>query len=253
MPENWEVYLCQIEDKLASIVLDLGLHEVAPLPGLEHLVWLRVALLDAREDGLTTPDEAERLGEIEDALTQVVEEADGAIVYTGRTTCDGSRDFFLYASDATSAEARLSAMMVPFSSYEFETGTQHEPEWTAYFTFLYPSPRDLQVINNEQLGRLLRENGDDPTIAREVGHWAFFETPEGRAQFLAEVLTQGFTAEDQSDDGPNPRPYKLAFARNDTVDRDTINDVTLNLFDLAITCGGEYDGWETSVEKPGPS
>ena len=250
MSENWEVYLCQIEDKPASIVVDLGLHDDAPLAGLEDLVWLRVALLEARDDGLTTDDEAETLGDIEDALTGAVEESDGAMVYVGRTTCDGSRDFFFYAGDGMSAEARLSAALVPFSAYEFETGTKPEPEWSAYLEFLYPSPRDFQLITNGQLGQALVSHGDDPTIVREVSHWAYFETPESRAEYLAEVLTQGFTAEDQSDDGEPPRPYRLSFAREDAVDPDTINNVTLSLYDLALTRGGVYDGWETSVEKP---
>jgi regulator of RNase E activity RraB len=35
------------------------------------------------------------------------------------------------------------------------------------------------------------------------------------------------------------------------VDLRTINDVVLDLFDLAGECAGEYDGWETSVEKDG--
>lgn len=251
MPENWEAYLCQIEDKPASIVVNLGLREEAPIEGLEELVWIRVALLDARPDGLWSDEESETLGEIEDALILAVEEAEGAIIYAGRTTCDGSRDFFFYASDGMSAESRLSAAMVPFPSYEFEIGTKSEPEWTAYLEFLYPSTRDFQLISNEQLTRLLLSHGDDPTIVREVSHWAYFETPEDRAQFLAEVLSQGFTAEDQNDeDETQIRPYKLTFAREDPVDLATMNRVTLDLFDLAQTCNGEYDGWETTVEKP---
>ena len=252
MPENWEAYLCQIEDKPASIVVNLALRDDAPLADLEDLVWIRVALLDARVDGLWSDEEAETLGDIEDALSLAVEEAEGAIVYVGRTTCDGSRDFFFYATDGMSAEARLSAAMVPFPSHEFETGTKNEPEWTAYLEFLYPSPRDFQLITNEQLSRLLISSGDDSTIVREVSHWAYFESPEGRAQFLAEVLTQGFTAEDQSDDDTQIRPYRLTFAREETVDLATMNHVTLNLYDLALTCEGVYDGWETTVEKPKP-
>ncbi len=44
-------------------------------------------------------------------------------------------------------------------------------------------------------------------------------------------------------------PYGVTLERTDRVDRDSIDELTLDLLDLAQELGGEYDGWETTVEK----
>ena len=41
----------------------------------------------------------------------------------------------------------------------------------------------------------------------------------------------------------------MTLERIDRVDWDSINTVTLQLFDVANNHAGEYDGWETSVER----
>lgn len=44
-------------------------------------------------------------------------------------------------------------------------------------------------------------------------------------------------------------PYTLQIARVDNVDLDSVNAYTLSLWELAGEYNGDYDGWETSIEK----
>jgi regulator of RNase E activity RraB len=98
---------------------------------------------------------------------------------------------------------------------------------------------------------LPEKEGDPLTAPRPVRHWVYFTSPENRAEFVSRAMSKGFqiTDEHESDDPEAERPYGVTLERIDRVDRDSINEVTLDLFDLAQELGGEYDGWETTVEK----
>jgi len=53
----------------------------------------------------------------------------------------------------------------------------------------------------------------------------------------------------QNDDAKRERRFGLTLSRSHAVNFRTINNVVLELFNLADECAGDYDGWETSVEK----
>jgi regulator of RNase E activity RraB len=44
-------------------------------------------------------------------------------------------------------------------------------------------------------------------------------------------------------------PYKLHISRIDNVDFDSVDEYVLDLWEFANECNGDYDGWETSIEK----
>src|SRR5688572_17352815 len=138
MSDDWDFYFCQVESSPASIFVDLGVRNDAPVAGLTEMSWLRLYMRHPRDDGLSSNEEYARLSEIEDALTAATSSLDGGMAYVGRNTTDGRRDYYFYAVDGTQAESSLSAAMVPFSEYEFETGSRSDPEWSVYFDFLYP-------------------------------------------------------------------------------------------------------------------
>lgn len=247
MSDDWDFYLCHVEDTTASQFVDLGIHDEAPLPGLEEMAYLRLQLREPRDDGLADRGEFERLTEIEDALAAAVAD-DAKIAYVGRSTANGCRDFFFYCADAQATQSCLSGAMVPFSGYEFETGAHADPQWSAYFEFLYPSPREFQMILNGRVLASLEEYGDQFDIEREVCHWIFFPSSEDRSRFMGAAVERGYQVIEQDDEGEGDRKFTLKVARTHAVDFGTINDVVLELFDLAEECNGEYDGWETPVE-----
>ena len=69
------------------------------------------------------------------------------------------------------------------------------------------------------------------------------------ARFLAAASQKGYKIVSQSDDGKDSRQFGLAVSRFHAVDHRTINSMVLELLDLAGECEGDYDGWETSVER----
>jgi regulator of RNase E activity RraB len=84
-----------------------------------------------------------------------------------------------------------------------------------------------------------------------VSHWAYFKSTEDRSKFIAKAINMGFknTYEYATEKVGDGLPYGVTIERNDRVDWSSINEVTLPLFRLAREFDGDYDGWETSVEK----
>lgn len=247
MSDNWDFYFCHVDNNPASIFVDLGIHADAPLPELTEMVWLRLYVRQLRDNGLPRKEEFDRLKEIEDVLTESVSDSATKTTYVGRNTSDGRRDFYFYTTNALQAESCLSAAMVPFPEYEFETGHRPDPKWSTYFAFLYPSPRSYQTMMNSHTLENLKRHDDKHEIEREVCHWIYFPSAEDRSRFLAASLEKGYRSVKEWDDDKTPRPYGLTIARVTTVDYTTINNVVLELFDLAQECNGDYDGWETQV------
>ena len=250
MSDDWDFYFCQVDDRPASIFVDLGVHQDVPIAGLGDMAWLRVIMRRPRQgDGLSSSDEHGRLCEIEDALTQALANADITISYVGRNASNGCRDFYCYAANGVSAESCLSTVMVPFSEYEFEVGSRPDPDWSTYRDFLYPSRRGYQTIANHRVLANLEQHGDNHEIEREVSHWIYFQVADDRDRFVTAACQMGYKLVAQNDDAKGERLFGLTVSRSHAIDFGTINDVVLTLFDLADEYAGEYDGWETSVEK----
>jgi hypothetical protein len=91
MSTDWDSYLCRIGEDPASIYLDLGIASAAPLETHAYLATLPVAMLNPREDGLSSQEEFADLIALEDDLVARLH-GDKAL-YVGRCTTRGSRIF----------------------------------------------------------------------------------------------------------------------------------------------------------------
>ncbi|RKR09965.1 regulator of ribonuclease activity B [Flavobacterium sp. 81] len=101
---------------------------------------------------------------------------------------------------------------------------------------------NLGVINS------LRNGGDKLTASREVFHWIYFKDEKQRNNYLTEVSKKGF--ELVSSNKINDKfPYQLQIKRIDKVDENSVNDYVIYLWEKAIEYNGDYDGWETNIEK----
>src|SRR5690606_39452416 len=56
--EEWEFYFSNVNDKLGSIFVDLGLRKVAPLTDKTNVVWISIKMNTPREDGLSSQEES---------------------------------------------------------------------------------------------------------------------------------------------------------------------------------------------------
>jgi uncharacterized protein (TIGR01619 family) len=250
MSDNWDFYFAHVNEVVASLFVDLGIRDSVPDPHRPWLLWSWVYFQQHSDDGLSTSDEAPVLNQIEDALIQAVKERTEAEL-VGRITTNGRREFYFYGPRSDGFAEAVANALKNYPEYQFDAGAQDDPEWSQYIDVLYPTPEECQRIANRQVVENLEECGDSLKAPRPVRHWIYFKSSEDLSKFVAEAVSSGFKVihESESDDLESDYLYGVTLERVDNVDWDSINDVTLHLSRLAGAFGGDYDGWETSVEK----
>ncbi|MCW1840006.1 DUF695 domain-containing protein [Prosthecomicrobium hirschii] len=248
MSDRWNFYPLMIEDKPASIFVDLGINELVPVAGFPTMAFLSVRMREPRDDGLSSQAEYETLMALEDTIFKFAA-GDDRTLYVGRSTSDGCRDFYFYTRDAA-IENNLRRLMQNWPQYAFETGTRLDAEWTTYSQFLYPSAEDLQLIGNRDVVYQLQQNGDHSDCPRPIDHFAVFRTVHDRDAYGRFLVTDGFSISDKpaSQDGR----FGISFSRSDRPDQ--IDPVTIGLYRAALEHNGDYDGWGCAavIRRPTP-
>ncbi len=246
MPEIWKSYFCNVNEKLSSIALDLGLRERAPLPDKPWLLWVWIYLQSPRPDGLSDRSEFLTISAIEDELTKQLGENCGGI-YAGRITGDGRRELYFYGSDSKKFKRAVSSAMSGFRSYRFNSDAQKEPDWNQYFNVLFPSEENMERIKNQDVLSAMMERGDKLEPVRDVHHWIYFKTREGRDWYKSAVAQHGYAIEKETDAEREAHPFGLIITRDQSVRQVEIDDAVLELFRLAKHVNADYDGWEARV------
>lgn len=249
MAENWNSYICNVNGELASIFLDLSLHDKAPDSTRPCLLFVWVKMRLPRPDGLSSAEEAETLWKLGDNLTAALEKHLKA-VFVGRITTQSRREFYFYTPQAPKDDAEVVQSLSTFVGYEFEMGTQEDPDWEQYLSVLYPADEELEKIKNQQVLEVLVKNGDQLSEPREVSHWIYFKTEVDRSTFSKAMEELGYQILVCKQDPKRPPDYGVQICRVDRVDQASIDEVVLEIFRFAKASNGRYDGWETVVVRP---
>lgn len=253
---SWEFYSCEVDDKLASISLDLNFQNTAPLASHSKLLWVSVRMLYPDKRGLSSSKEAPILGEIEDAIAKALEQKLQA-VQVGRLKSDGTQDLFFYAPSTLNFEDIVEDAMYNFPEYAFACEKRDDERWEDYFGLLMPDEYQLQCIQNRKVIQQLEQHGDHLDQEREVDHWLRFTTREQMEQCCAEaeklgykVVATGDTSKNKDYDGkPLEHPFFAQLSRVDNVQWNNVNAYVWQLCELARNHHGQYDGWGCSIQK----
>jgi Regulator of ribonuclease activity B/Family of unknown function (DUF695) len=243
MEQDWVTYPIDGEDGTRLVGINLALAKVAPdaLRSLNILIF--IPFKQPGDDGLGDSGERERIGKMEDALSEKIEGALGAVHFVS-VRGGGGVSFGAYAKPGQ-AMSLENAAREAFAGYTIEFHSDSDAEWEAYWDLL-PDNDTLREIADLHLVHFLEDQGDTLTTPRPVDHFAIF--PERReAEHYAKMASRHEfeTRVDESDDGS----VTVVATREDPVDFESIHEVTSVLSNLAEEAGGEYDGWETRVEK----
>ncbi len=250
MSDNWDVYFTTINDHFASILLDMGIANDAPDLDRPALLYVWIKLNHPDEHGMISDGEYESLHLIEDALADEICSAVRA-VHVGCVTREGRRELYFYARSARGLEETAQRVMDSMGTHRWMCDSKEDPQWEHYLHLLYPTTYDIHIMKNRQVVQLLSEEGDTLEKERTVFHWAYFSGESSRSKFIEAVRQRGYSLDDEmlSDTPEDPYPFGVSFQRIDHVDWNSINEVTTELLELADALEGNYDGWETSVEK----
>ena len=267
MPDNWDFYLCMLEDGPASILVDLAAAIDAPNRSLPRMAYVSVVVLHEDENGFPGDTEFEDLARLEDSLAETA--TGSGCRYVGRCVNDGRIDYIFYAPLVDGWDEIAASALKEFEHYEWTTGVHDEPDWATYVNFLYPDALGMLDIQNRRMLLRLEKMGDNTEALRPVQHWLEFSSTEGRDAFVREAAEQGFLPEaeycgdsDVVESVPNRHDpslrtvgryavgeakIELCLCRNDAPK--AMEEVTVNLAEAALRWGGEYIGWACAVQE----
>ena len=248
MSEQWEFYPCQMDDHQAFIFYDHGIRDEINGFALPNALKIRVLFHRPTEAGLPTSDEFGQLSTLEDVLARHVEEHGGA--YVGRVTVAGARYFHCFVPFAEDTAERVLRQISAESGYQLQFVLNSDPEKKTYWEELFPTPREWQTVQDMKVLDVLKDHGDDPSVTRRIDHWLYFRESSGRDAFTTWALDNGFVIQHLSDPEDANGDYGIQIYHNARPELQVITVTTSLLWDKAQELGGNYDGWETSVESP---
>ncbi|MCD7971947.1 MAG: DUF695 domain-containing protein [Candidatus Azobacteroides sp.] len=248
--QEWDSYLTHVDQVIGSIMLDLGLYEIAPLKDRSTCIWLAVTMNNPREDGLSSNEESKTLYEIEDELVSNLVKKHNA-VFAGRLTSNKVRSFYFYVNDPTSYDRTIASCMNKFANYSYDYGKKTDKDWEGYFDFLYPLPEQYQSMLNRRVIHNMEKNGDDLVTPREVDHFLYFKSDKDMGAFLAAIEDKDFKIinKGKKEDASDEYAYQLNISRTDKIDYQSIDEYVLDLWHLARENNGIYDGWGSVIIK----
>lgn len=252
MPKPWkesfDFYITRFDEAAASIFVDVAAEASAPLSTHPQRLFLRVKMKQAREDGLRSKDEADALFAFEDAMLRGLRPVDA--LFLGRVVARGHTDFFFYAPDVINEQAVVTALQQSPGEYETEFAIASDPDWRAYFEFLFPSPVEYQLILNRKLLETLAERGDAHVIPRRIDHLAFFSDLDAAQAATEALVKKGYAVDPPIPPEQGEVYWRLAFTRVDPVTPEASDAFSMEVWDVIASAKGEYDGWGCDVVKP---
>lgn len=260
MHNDWDSYFCEVEDKPASIVVNLGLAEEADEADFPSLCYVSIFFKEPDKDGFPADSEEGTIAAMEDALMESFHAPDTGRC-AGHCLTNGKLDIFFYLESGENWPDNAAAVLDHFPSHKWEAGSHYDPDWELYFGFLYPDEVCMLHIQNRRACDRLEELGDDLSISRRLEHWAVFPAKEKAETYASMAKEMGYTLEGfeetvfaveddgngASDDRQTPPAWQVRLSRPDCPEDS--DEVSLLLFGLAREQGGEYMGWSCTKLK----
>ena len=247
--EDWAIYFAPVnEDQLGSVLVDLGFNNIAPIESKSNLITITTFMNNPTEDGLSSAEESSLLNQIEDYFIDLIVSKYNA-VYPGRLKYDNKILSYFYCANTNDFENIFTEIKSHYPTYRFEYSVKEEKNWRAYFEVLYPSPFEMQVIQNGRVIENLQKHGDKLEKERPVDHWIYFKSETDRENFLNAIKEMNFEIESKDETSSGESPFSLQLSRIDKADYESVNEYVMYLWQEAQEFNGDYDGWETLIIK----
>lgn len=245
MTDTWRMFPVTMGDDQAFISFNESFAERANDTAARYCLRVEVAIKDPTEAGMPQAGEFDVLAKLDDALDSALATIEGT--YVGRVTVAGRRFFFFYLNGEEAQARDIVEQTSSLFGYVPRVTWVDDPQKSRYWQDLYPTADDWRVIYDMDVLDALADAGDDADITRTVEHWAYFADERSATAFQSWLASNDFTLEEmqRDDDGR----IGVRFSHQGRMHLADISNRTIQCRRQADELGGEYDGWETSVER----
>lgn len=247
--KQWTNCYTLLGDDYSLLSFDLGLHRLLPREDQNNVLQVLVRIKSPDENGLPEKEEAELLDKMGQAIFAEFDRL-FEISYVGFLASDKVCGFYFCVDTVFDQDNHVDRAMESFPDYEYQVNILEDDQWKVYTECFFPGFQRSELIQHSMVVTRLEEDHDPLAVPRKVEHWCYFRKPEDRAAFMEKIREENFHIEDTSEDLEQEHwPYGVRFSRPDKVDRETVFQFTMYLWDLAYQFYGNYDGWETFIIK----
>ncbi len=168
--------------------------------------------------------------------------------YLGCRVVDGWSEFYFCARDSKKLDSIVSSILTP-SGYKYESNVVRDTKWGFYETQLFPSELEIAHIQSSKIISLLEEEGDDLSVAREVEHYAVFDTPTQKEKFINTLLDLDLGYSFKDDLSSEEFEHGVAVVKTHAVSEDEVKKAVGEIFGEIKKMQGYYEGWSTTLAE----
>lgn len=195
-----------------------------------------------------------KIGEVSqqsDSFEQFLETKESLIIslehenkakFAGMRIVDGWGELYFYARESKNLDS-IVANMLKDSLYKHETSVVKDNKWDFYHKNLFPTELEFHNLDSSKIIFLLKEEGDNLALSREVEHYVSFDTATQKERFIDKVLDSGFSFKD--DISSEEFEHGVALLKEHNIIEENVNNIVKELFELVKQEHGYYEGWST--------
>ncbi|QOY53049.1 DUF695 domain-containing protein [Candidatus Sulfurimonas baltica] len=186
-------------------------------------------------------DELDSFFETKESLI-IALELENRAYYVGNRIVGEWSEVYFYASDTKKLDSIVTEILKP-TGYIYESNAARDKDWQFFDFNIFPTDLELCLMQSEHIISLMKEEGDDKSISREVEHYASFDTFTQKERFIKKALTCGFTFKD--DISSEELEYGVALTKEHSLNEDELREVIAPLLESIKEEHGEYELWST--------
>ena len=208
----------------------------------EYMPWILSVFI--RYDGLDEdPEYLNSFFEAKEALIMALEES-GETIYVGNRLVGEWSELYFYSEDSKGLESITAKVLKP-TNYVYQANVVKDSDWEFFEYNIFPTDFELCMMQTQKIVEHMEDEGDNISIAREVEHYASFDTPTQKERFVKKALEIGFEYKD--DISSDEIEHGVALVKTHSVTMDELESVIEPLFKLISEEHGEYELWSTTL------
>lgn len=245
--ERWDTYMAKMGNMPASVLVNLGLIEIAPDRRFPFLVITGPKTKNCTTMGL--PDK-EEIGVLEEILTATGNFITGVTpkVLAGTVTRNCERLNYYYVKDTTGIRTALNRMYTrSFKNYAYVIGVKADPDWNSYRNFLFPDEETRNWMENDRILTAMLQAGDSLKGERQIDFLLSFRSDSDRSGLGKFAISRGYTVTNSTGNTVPGAPFEVVVAERSVLKTDSINRRSMELKMSARNHNGYYDGWSAKA------
>jgi regulator of RNase E activity RraB len=240
---NWTVYMTQLEDVPALVMVDTLADEESS-DALEEIAVIGIAMPSPDDDGLPSDEDCAWLDKFEEWLEKNARRLNGR--YVGRIATGGGFQLHFYCRSVADIADAIKSAASKTLGCGIELRGGEDPEWSLFHEVLLPDEAEQQQCNVMSVLQQLVDAGDDLSIPREVDFTIRFPDTESRQAATKEIAALGYKVQEPDDadaDDSEEFPWMLTFSVVIAPEPAELIERCIALVELAQKFDGDFDGF----------